>query len=64
MSTATEHPIPDQRTYPAAEPADGSIPLPREARRQIVIDVLAAAVIDLLLAEHDHPENEVNDAAR
>ncbi|OGB77208.1 MAG: hypothetical protein A2496_23945 [Burkholderiales bacterium RIFOXYC12_FULL_60_6] len=64
MSTATEHPIPSQRTNPAAESADGSIPLPREALRQIVIDVLATAVIDLLLAEHEHHESEVNDATR
>ena len=49
---------------PVAETTDGSIPLPREARRQIVIDVLATAVIDLLLAEHEQPESEVNDAAR
>ena len=49
---------------PIAETTDGTTPLPREARRQIVIDVLATAVIDLLLAEHEHPESEVNDAVR
>jgi hypothetical protein len=49
---------------PAAEATDGTTPLPREARRQVVVAVLATAVIDLLLEEHEHPEREVNDVAR
>ncbi len=34
---------------PISKPGEGDKPLPREARRQVVVDVLAIAVVDLLL---------------
>jgi len=64
MSTATAHPIPDQRTTPTTAVTDGTMPLLREARRQVVIDVLATAVLDLLLAEDERDGSENNDATR
>ncbi len=36
---------------PALEPSSATKPLPREARRQVVVDVLAIAVVDILLEE-------------
>jgi hypothetical protein len=36
------------------EPTDDARPLSRDGRRQVVIDVLATAVFDLLLKDHLH----------
>jgi hypothetical protein len=43
---------------PVAEATDGTKPLPREDRRQVVIDVLAIAVVDLLLEERSRVRGE------
>ena len=43
---------------PVAEATDGTKPLPREARRQVVVDVLAIAVVDLLLDERSRVQGE------
>ena len=43
---------------PVAEATDGTKPLPREDRRQVVIDVLAIAVVDLLLDERSRVRGE------
>ena len=47
-----------------AAPGDGSKPLRREDRRQVVIDVLAIAVVDLLLAERERVRGEHEAATR
>lgn len=49
---------------PAATIGDGTKPLPREDRRQVVIDVLAIAVVDLLLAERERVRGEHEAATR
>ena len=43
---------------PAAPVNDETKPLPRTKRRQLIIDVLAIAVVDLLLAEREHVRGE------
>jgi hypothetical protein len=43
---------------PVAEATDGTKPLPREDRRQVVVDVLAIAVVDLLLEERSRVRGE------
>ena len=43
---------------PAAPVGDGTKPLPREERRQVIVEVLAIAVVDLLLAERKHVRGE------
>jgi hypothetical protein len=48
--TAVSHPNPHEEK-PVADPQDSTIPLPCEARRQVVVDLLAIAVVDLLLEE-------------
>jgi len=47
-----------------AAPGDGSKPLHREDPRQVVIDVLAIAVVDLLLAERERVRGEHEAATR
>ena len=49
---------------PAAPVGDGTKPLPHEERRQVVIDVLAIAVVDLLLAERERVRGEHEPATR
>ncbi|MCC6748839.1 MAG: hypothetical protein IT371_14365 [Deltaproteobacteria bacterium] len=44
------------------KPGDGTKPLAREARRQVVVDVLAIAVVDLLL-EARARDREARDAS-
>jgi hypothetical protein len=41
-----------------AESTDGLLSLPREPRRQVVVDVLASALIDLLLEERSRVGGE------
>ena len=36
---------------PVNKPKDGTEPLPREGRRQVIVDILAIAVVDLLLEQ-------------
>jgi len=43
---------------------DGSKPLPREQRRQVIAEVLATAVVDLLLAERERVRGEHEAATR
>jgi hypothetical protein len=43
---------------PVAEATDGTKPLPREDRRQVVVDVLAIAVVDLLIEERSRVRGE------
>jgi hypothetical protein len=43
---------------------DGTKPLPREQRRQVVVEVLAIAVVDLLLAELERVRGEHEAATR
>ena len=43
---------------PVAEATDGTKPLPRENRRQVVVEVLAIAVVDLLLEERSRVRGE------
>jgi hypothetical protein len=43
---------------PIAETTAGTKPLPREDRRQVVVDVLAIAVVDLLLEERSRVRGE------
>jgi len=47
-----------------AAPGDGSKPLHREQRRQVIAEVLATAVVDLLLAERERVRGEHEAATR
>lgn len=43
---------------------DGTKPLSREERRQVIVEVLAIAVVDLLLAERERVRGEHEAATR
>jgi hypothetical protein len=43
---------------------DGTKPLPREQRRQVIVEVLAIAVIDFLVAERERVQGEHEAATR
>lgn len=65
MSTATAHPIPEQRPDPALTTIDRPLSeLLREGRRDLVVELLATAVLDLLLVEDERERGQNSDATR